>query len=338
MESAIITLKEFAQIYDDIGDNFRAAAYRNALRQLERSEKRQSITLESGSMPAIGKSIREVITDVINNGSSAKLRELKMSPKYVAMAQFLKIKYVGRETALEFINAGIYTLADLRRAVGDGRITLTRAQQYGLKYYVDLQQPIPRSEVAKIGMRMLMHAHSVCLPNPHVNAQLEQLTFTLVGSYRRGARESGDVDILISVYYDEFMNKFESAIAADPHYIATIRKGTQMMQILFMGGDKHYSYVRSIDILKVPRCELAPSLLYFTGSGIFNEEMRRHAKSMGYKLNQHGLYKQVFMTKTTKTTKPKKQLRYLAIKVTSEEDIFKELQLPYRNVTDRERF
>ena len=37
--------------------------------------------------------------------------------------------------------------------------------------------------------------------------------------------------------------------------------------------------------------DLAPFLLYATGSKQFNKNMRGIAKSKGFKLNQHGLYK-----------------------------------------------
>lgn len=56
-----------------------------------------------------------------------------------------------------------------------------------------------------------------------------------------------------------------------------------------MDGDKHF---RRIDIKVYPREQYGFALLYFTGSGQFNRELREHALSMGMTLSDHGLYKQ----------------------------------------------
>jgi len=57
--------------------------------------------------------------------------------------------------------------------------------------------------------------------------------------------------------------------------------------------------------------------MHFTGSGIFNQKMRLHAKSLGYKLSEYGLSK--IDNKHNKKN----------IIINSEEDIFKILLLKY---------
>ena len=76
--------------------------------------------------------------------------------------------------------------------------------------------------------------------------------------------------------------------------------------------------VRRIDIRYVPYKSYYSALLYFTGSGEFNRNMRTVAISLGYKLNEYGLYKN-----------GKK------IKVKSEKDIFNELGMEYVDPSKR---
>jgi DNA polymerase/3'-5' exonuclease PolX len=63
---------------------------------------------------------------------------------------------------------------------------------------------------------------------------------------------------------------------------------------------------------------LAPALLYFTGSGEFNKNMRTFALKKGYTLNEYGIYK--LNQDKTKGAK---------INVKTEEDVFKLLGMPY---------
>ena len=76
--------------------------------------------------------------------------------------------------------------------------------------------------------------------------------------------------------------------------------------------------VRRIDIRFIPLDCYASSLLYFTGSGEFNKNMRTYAIKNGYTLNEYGLYKQIKINN-----------KKVKIKTNSEEDIFKSLNLNY---------
>jgi len=71
--------------------------------------------------------------------------------------------------------------------------------------------------------------------------------------------------------------------------------------------------VRRIDIRYVAYDSYYSALLYFTGSADLNKKMRNIAKSKGLKLSEYGLFK-------TDGTK---------LKIKSEEDFFKELDLDY---------
>ena len=88
-----------------------------------------------------------------------------------------------------------------------------------------------------------------------------------------------------------------------------------------MGIVKINNYpARHFDILIAPKNEYYYSLLYFTGSKIFNVAMRHYVKNQfNLSLSEHG-----FKDKD--------------IKVNSEEDIFKYLKLPYIKPINRNDF
>ena len=79
---------------------------------------------------------------------------------------------------------------------------------------------------------------------------------------------------------------------------------------------------RRIDIRFIPYNSKAAALLYFTGSGNFNKNMRLEAKKMGYLINEYGLYK---------INKPNNIL----INTDEEEDIFKILKMDYKEPENR---
>jgi len=65
---------------------------------------------------------------------------------------------------------------------------LTRVQQIGVKYYDEFQLKIPRAEVEAISNTILKHAKKI----------RKGFQMVIVGGYRRGKLESGDVDVVLS--------------------------------------------------------------------------------------------------------------------------------------------
>ena len=118
-----------------------------------------------------------------------------------------------------------------------------------------------------------------------------------------------------------------------------------MLAVLSSGNTKFNGIIevngkaRRIDIRFVPYENYYPALLYFTGSGNFNIEMRIKAKQLGYKLNEYHLYK----LKTHKSLLPgkvaaKKDIEdEVPVIVKSEKEIFDILSMDYLEPKDRER-
>ena len=122
------------------------------------------------------------------------------------------------------------------------------------------------------------------------------------GSYRRGAANSGDIDVLITkpgatirqirtvmmevVVPDLFQQGFLQASLA-----STSRgDGSKWHGASALPGNPIW---RRIDLLFVPGSDIGAALIYFTGNDIFNRSMRLLASKKGMRLNQRGLYADV---------------------------------------------
>ncbi len=266
-----------AELYDLIGDIYRGRAY---FRQAEELKKLKfpmdHTTLSHIKSPKM----REKINEFITTGKIHELEQLLQDKRVIAAIQFGKILGVGPATIKKWVSLKIFSIPDLRKAISSGKIVLNHIQKLGLKFYHDLNIRIPRQEVKEIATII----SSVLIQlDPHIIIQI-------VGSYRRGAQDCGDVDMIItnkSHFDHELIDNFIEMIHYDPYYVDCLSKGPERCTFLYKMSDK----VRQIDILNVPYDSWATAILYFTGDFNFNISMRDWAKIHGYKLNQHGLFK-----------------------------------------------
>lgn len=119
------------------------------------------------------------------NGQIREARQDETDAKLAVLKQFYDIWGVAETTARDFYNRGWRDLDDI---VEFGWDSLTRVQQIGVKFYEEFQLKIPRVEVEAIGETVRAHA----------NAIVPGFQMVIVGGYRRGKLESGDVDIVLS--------------------------------------------------------------------------------------------------------------------------------------------
>ncbi len=125
----------------------------------------------------------------MTNGYNERLQELRSRPAYAAAVELKGVFGIGPVQAYVLIQRGFLSVAALRKqtaadaAAGEPLRTLTAAQLVGLRHYEDLQHRIPRDEVTAVDALVRHHAQLVA-PGCQVHT---------VGSYRRGALNSGDV-------------------------------------------------------------------------------------------------------------------------------------------------
>jgi DNA polymerase IV len=153
--------------------------------------------------------------------------------------------------------------------------------QANLKYYEDLLERIPRIE---------MEEHYDILKSL-VPDEMSEYDLEIVGSFRREAPDSGDIDVLIRIPENVDSNTAKNNLEL---YVKMLQGFGYIEEILALGEHKcmaiskmYQGKSRRLDLLLTPDNEYSYSLLYFTGSDRFNVAFRQYALDKGYTLNEH---------------------------------------------------
>ena len=282
----------------------------------------------------VGEKTKAKIDEILTSGKLKKLTGFKMpapeNKTAISEQKLLEgITGIGPVKAKKLIEDG-YTLEKLRKSFNEHPDSLeeilTHHQILGVKYYEDLENRIPYSEISKIEeyiqSRLDWVNKTYFSPNEY--------QMVICGSYRRMKPDSGDIDVL-------FFNAKEDG--EHPAFLSIFLKRLSVLGFLrdhltspasvttkYMGFCKspRRKYCRRIDMRCVNSESLGPALLYFTGSGEFNKNMRTFALKKKYTINEYGVYK-------LKADKSKGA----RMPVNTEEDIFKLLGMPYIEPQDR---
>lgn len=254
-------------------DTFRIRAISNAITAIKGINFEITNGNQLKDIPGIGKGIMDRIDEILETG---KLKQLGDTSEYETLQLFEKIYGVGAVKAQELYNQGYRTIEELRK--NEDNLNFTSAQKVGLKHFEDINSKIPRSEITKF-KKILTKA---------VKAVSPEIEFEIVGSYRRKAKESGDIDVLFTHPKDiQYLEKILEEMEKTKILTDTLSKG----KYKYLGMGKIDEKYRRIDFLYIPNDEYYTALVYFTGSGKFNTEMRQKAKDMGMRLNEHALLK-----------------------------------------------
>ncbi|KAL9639643.1 MAG: hypothetical protein Q9164_000799 [Protoblastenia rupestris] len=169
---------------DEIG----VRAYSTSIASLAAYPYRLQSTEEILALPGCDQKIAHLFHEYkTNDGHIKAVTDLEADPALSVLREFYEIWGVGGVTAREFYyDKGWRDLDDITEF---GWKTLSRVQQIGLKYYDEFQLKIPRAEVESIAATISKHAKRVTDPN---------IETIIVGGYRRGKPESGDVDVILS--------------------------------------------------------------------------------------------------------------------------------------------
>lgn len=333
MNSLII--KEFEKLIDNIKtdidiqkenqfvDNatlFRLRQLKNVLSILKKYPKELSIDnlAEFKELPGIGKGTIDRIIEILTTGHLKEIKKIsKKDQEHEKIINELEnVHGIGRKLAIELYEMGIKSIKDLKEKVNNNAIKVNNTIMKGLLYHNKIKQKIPRKEIDKYYKYIQKNINNL---NKDLNENNKYI-FEICGSYRRGNPTSNDIDIIFSKvnakteskHLDKIVNLLQP-ILIDSFITAPYTK--KYMGISCLGDDYLY---RRIDMRFVPYQSYYSALLYFTGSAELNTNMRKKAKSMGYKLSEYGLFS---------------DKKHLPIK--SEEDIFKLLDIDYLKPSER---
>jgi DNA polymerase/3'-5' exonuclease PolX len=263
----------------------------------------------------IGDKISKRIDEIIKTGT---LKELSLNTNIISnlnqefVNPFLDITGVGDVRANKWYHElGLKTMDDLKNAIKNNIVKTTHHIDLGIKYYNDFREMIPRTEidtVKKIISSLLKKMNKNYL-------------FEICGSYRRGAKVSGDIDILITIKNEIIDNKIKKDNNENhlQNIVKELKKVGLITDELTINGNTKFMGVclinkvsRRIDIRFIDIKNYYTALIYFTGNKNFNINIRRKALEKGMSLNEYGI---------------KSEKNNILIK--SEEDVFKILGIDY---------
>lgn len=278
------------------------------------------------SIKGIGKKTIDRINEIIDTGKLSEIEKEDMQIE--AVKELSSIYGIGPVKASEFYTMyGIKNLKELIKEYEKGTVELSMQMKLGIKYKDTLIEKIPRILIARLDI--------------FVYSELQKIDTSFIsvvcGSYRRGKPYSSDIDILITnkkLIEKEDTGKYLKLVLDNLQKYFIVDSLTTSYNTHFQGfasfksiPELPTSYDKSefdvktnvirLDIIMVPIKFFYPAFMHFTGSGDFNQKMRLHAKSMGYKLSEYGLYQ---------TGKDGKEI-YIETK--SEQEIFDTLLLKY---------
>nr|WKN12665.1 PolM [Chaunax abei] len=339
------------------GDEGRGVAFRRAAAVLKALPKPVTDMTQLRGLPCLGEHSLRVIKDILEDGASSEVESTKRSERYKALKVLTGIFGVGVKTADRWFREGIRDLQQLQ----DSGQTLNQAQQAGLEHYDDLNQPVTRAEADAVGeivekavvsvlpgaqmtliggfRRGKLTGHDVDFlithPEegreeglvPKVVSRLESEGFLLYQKTTRNSYlESQDGPARPSSNMDRFERCFSIFKLSEEEKRGLKQTGNGVSRIHSHrvpgpeAGHKPWRAVR-VDLVVCPISQFAFALLGWTGSKLFERELRRwagHEKAMS--LSSHALY-------------DTKQRRYL--RATSEEEIFAHLGLEFIPPSER---
>ena len=289
------------------GDHFRSRAYSKAKDALILHNEPIVNKEDLKGIKGIGNTIIEKFQEFKETGTLNALEKEKNNPIFI----FTDIYGIGPKKAKELVQK--HKITSIKQLRDQQNEVLNDVQKKGLKYYEDILERIPRAEIVK---------YEKYLTKQFNKLKNSTSKFEIVGSYRRGKQESGDIDIIVTDDNDTVFINFIDELIRKKIIIEVLSRGS--VKCLGVSKLKNKS-ARRIDFMFTPKDQFAFAILYFTGSKEFNTVMRQRALDLGYSMNEHGFTKMVDGKKTTKLDKH----------FPDEQSIFKFLNMRYKKPTER---
>jgi len=262
---------------------FKARAYGKVISQLKEHDGPITSYEDVKNIKGVGEKISDKIKEILETGQLASAERAKELYPIEALDAFQNIYGVGPSKAKELVEEGYRTIEELREAVRKNPKVLNDKQRIGLQYYEDLLERIPRSEMEE-------HQELLQFLLPE---SMKEYEMDIVGSFRRQAATSGDIDVLLRVPKGTPREEAKQHLAT---YVNALKQHDYIEEVLALGEHKCMAIsripggrARRLDLLMTPDQEYAYAILYFTGSDKFNVAFRQHALQKGYTLNEHTL-------------------------------------------------
>ncbi|WFC98203.1 DNA-directed DNA polymerase [Malassezia yamatoensis] len=247
------------------------------------------------TLKGIGQKMAHNIRQFYQDGSIAEANVIRNDAKMKTLLEFTEVYRIGARTAEHAYQNGCRTLEDLTRYQSTSLSTQLGVRD-SLSLLPDLQQRIPRIEAENIANEVrvtladqIMRVLHTFIPNAKG---------CLAGSYRRGAPTLGDIDLIVT---HDPSNDTLSILEALLHLVDLLREaGTvthtvsiprrtpnwdasnsvHVAQLVYRSTPE--SLHRRVDIVYTPKARLGAAVLGWTGSVLYERDLRRHAQAHGY--------------------------------------------------------
>jgi DNA polymerase/3'-5' exonuclease PolX len=300
------------------GDIWKVRAYKKVIDLLKIHDKPIYNLENVNDIEGIGKGIKDKIEEIFDHNIILEIKNRPQEDKNKnnIIEILTKISGIGVKKAEDlYDNHNIQSIEDLQNK----QELLNDVQKIGFKYYKDEGKRIPAIEIQK---------HEKFIKDI-IKSYNSNIICNIAGSYRRKAKDSGDIDVLITnpnndIESEELFKNIVDMMIKKKYIKDTLAYGKKKC----MGYCKLYRHktFRRIDILYSEPDRYAFALLYFTGNQQFNIKLRNLALSKGLSLSEYGL------TYTSGINKG----NYVEGIFLREEDIFKFLGLKYINPENRQ--
>jgi DNA polymerase lambda len=309
--------EKILEFHNNEGNKFEALAYRKVIGILKKYKEEINDIDRIPKIKGIGPKITEKIREILLTGKCRKSDNAESDSKNKCIKELTTVHGIGIKQANEFYAQGIKNINDLKNICDK----LPNTIQKGLKYYEDIQIKIPREEITELFKIIEEQLYQILDKNI--------LKAEVVGSYRRGKKLCGDMDVIITRIDDGKISGILHTLVEKLININIIVDTLTMSDKndvnceIFMGICKlnEKGLNRRLDIKVYEKSFFPFAILYFTGSAYFNRSLRLFAKKKGYHLSDKELSDRITGDK---------------ILCNSEEDIFKALSLKYKTPEERD--
>jgi len=283
-----LTNRQIADVFDTVADMLeikgeiihRILSYRRAaesIRELPRDLRTIATEGTLTEIPAIGKTLAEKITELLETGK-LEFYERLAAEVPPGVVEVLHVNGVGPKKAARFWKElNITTIAELEAAAHEGK--LRGMSGLGAKSEQNILESIESLKRRAADTRTPL---GVALPL--AQSILDRLLAmpqvgegTIAGSLRRGRPTIGDVDLLVTS--DEAQPVMDAFVAMQ-----------EIARILGHGPTKSSVELHNglqVDLRVLPKERWGTALSYFTGSQAHNIHLRELALKKGLSLNEH---------------------------------------------------
>ncbi len=283
-------LEKLAVYKELAGENvFKVRALGQAARTIENYTQSMASLKEQNSLTqvkGVGAAIAEIITDLLDTGTSRELEELKKNIP-AGLDEILTLEGVGpKKVRAVWQKLGVTTVGELEYACRENR--LRDLEGFGDKSQEKILKAIARHNLYR-GRFLFSEALEIAhLLRDELTAGGLFSRVTVAGSLRRGKNIVKDADILVVPAPKAAAKEISRVLTG----LADTVAGGDAPDII-SAGDTKISIRRSglqVDFRIIPEESYACALQHFTGSKEHNTQLRGRAKTMGLKMNEYGIF------------------------------------------------